>query len=71
MDEAMKARVDALMAAKGHDADETAAIALDGVQAGEFLIVPHAKVRPFVEARIRTVQVALDAADARGKGTVG
>jgi NAD(P)-dependent dehydrogenase (short-subunit alcohol dehydrogenase family) len=71
MDEAMKARVDALMAAKGHDVDETAAIALDGVQAGEFLIVPHAEVRPFVEARIRTVQAALDAADARGKGTVG
>jgi short-subunit dehydrogenase len=66
MDAAMQARVAALMAAKGHDADETATIALDGVQAGDFLIVPHSEVRPFVEARIRTVQHALDAADARG-----
>jgi NAD(P)-dependent dehydrogenase (short-subunit alcohol dehydrogenase family) len=71
MDDAMRARVDAFMAARGHDADETAAIALDGVQAGDFLIVPHAEVRPFVEIRIRTVQAALDAADARGAGIVG
>jgi len=37
MDAAMQERVAALMAAKGHDADETAAIALDGVQAGRRL----------------------------------
>ena len=66
LSDAARARIDAFMAAKGHDADETAAIVLDGVQAGEFLIVPHSEVRPFVEARIAMVEAALDAADARG-----
>ncbi len=65
LSEAARARVDALMSAKGHDPDETAAIALDGVEAGDFIIVPHPEVRPFVEARIGMIRAALDAADAR------
>jgi NAD(P)-dependent dehydrogenase (short-subunit alcohol dehydrogenase family) len=69
--DAARARIDAFMAAKGHDADETAAIALDGVQAGDFLIIPHAEVRPFVEARIAVVEAALDAADARDAAAGG
>jgi NAD(P)-dependent dehydrogenase (short-subunit alcohol dehydrogenase family) len=66
LSESARARVNALMEAKGHDAHDTAVIALNGVEAGEFIIVPHAEVRPFVQARIDMIQAALDAADARG-----
>ncbi len=69
LSDAARARVTALMDAKGHDADDTAAIALNGVEAGEFLIVPHAEVRPFVQARVDMVLAALDAADARDAWT--
>lgn len=52
------------MAKQGHDPDATAQIALDGVEAGRFLIVPHAEVRPFVETRMGMIAEALDVADA-------
>lgn len=58
------ARAKAFMASS-NSPDSTARIALDGVEAGEFLIIPHPEVRTFTEDRIRTIQAALDKADSR------
>jgi hypothetical protein len=51
--------------------DATTQISLDGVEAGCFLSVPHAEVRPFVETRMDTIAEAPDVADAlEGRGAV-
>lgn len=58
------ARVDQFMS-QAHSPDETARIALDGIESGDFLIIPHPEVRGFAEDRMRRIAQALDAADAR------
>lgn len=51
--------------AHANSPDSTARVALDGVEAGDFLILPHPEVRTFTEDRIRMVQAALDQVDRR------
>jgi NAD(P)-dependent dehydrogenase (short-subunit alcohol dehydrogenase family) len=58
-------RASKAMQTLGQDPALTAAITLEGVARGDFLIVNDSRIRAIAETRIRAVEAALDACDAR------
>ena len=63
----MRARMQGVFS-RAQDPAVTARICLEGLDAGEFVIITDPMVRPFVEARISELQAAVDQVEARFTG---